>query len=144
MTARQELVLLGAAPDIALEAVRWTELACSRAGLDASACQELATAVIEAVNNSLEHGYALEPGDINLTLDAEPESVVITVTDRGTGLPPSPSAGAPSPGAERGRGSWIMQQACDEVRHEFNAGQQSVVLVKQRRRPGSDLHGDPQ
>ena len=144
MTARQELVLLGAAPDIALEAVRWTELACSRAGLDASACQDLATAVIEAVNNSLEHGYALVPGDINLTLDAEPESVVITVTDRGTGLPPSPSAGTPSPGAERGRGSWIMQLACDEVRHEFDAGQQSVVLVKQRRRPRTDSHGDHQ
>ena len=144
MTARQELVLLGAAPDIALEAVRWTELACSRAGLDASACQDLATAVIEAVNNSLEHGYALVPGDINLTLDAEPESVVITVTDRGTGLPPSPSAGTPSPDAERGRGSWIMQQACDEVHHRFDDGRQSVVLVKQRRRPGLDSHGDSQ
>jgi len=144
VTARQELVLLGAAPDIALEAVRWTELACSRAGLDAGACQDVATAVIEAVNNSLEHGYALAPGDINLTLDAEPESVVITVTDRGTGLPPSPSAGTPSPGAERGRGSWIMQQTCDEVRHEFNAGQQSVVLVKRRRQISPDSHGDHQ
>ena len=142
MSARQELVLLGAAPDIALEALRWTELACSRAGLDARACRDLAAAVIEAVNNSLEHGYALGPGDINLSLDAEPERVVITISDNGIGLPPSPSVAIPSSCAERGRGSWIMQQACDEVRHEFNAGQQSVVLVKRRCGPGSDYHGD--
>ena len=144
MTGRQELVLLSAAPDIALEAVRWTELACSRAGLDARACQDLAAAVVEAVNNSLEHGYALEAGDINVTLEAEAHRVVITVTDRGTGLPPAPSAGMPSPAADRGRGSWIMQQACDEVHHEFNAGQQSVVLVKQRWQPGQDPEGDSQ
>jgi len=144
VTARQELVLLGAGADIALEAVRWTELACGRAGLNARASQDLATAVIEAVNNSLEHGYALATGDINVTLETQAECVVITVTDRGTGLPPSPSAGTPSPGAERGRGSWIMQQTCDEVRHEFNAGQQSVVLVKRRRQISPDSHGDHQ
>jgi anti-sigma regulatory factor (Ser/Thr protein kinase) len=142
MTARQELVLFGAAPELALEALRWTELACRRAGLDARACQNLGTAVIEAVNNSLEHGYALAPGDVSLTLDVEPEHVVITISDHGSGLPPSPSTGIPAPGAERGRGSWIMQQACDEVRHDFTAGQQSVVLLKRRRGLGPDFQGD--
>jgi anti-sigma regulatory factor (Ser/Thr protein kinase) len=142
VTARQELVLLGAAPDIALEALLWTETASRRAGLDAAASRELATAVIEAVNNSLEHGYALAPGDINLALDAEPDQVVITVSDYGTGLPASPSARVPPPGAERGRGSWIMRQACDEVRHEFTAGQQSVVLVKRLCAPDQYYPGD--
>lgn len=142
MTVREELVLLSAAPDIALEALRWTELACSRAGLGSRASQDVAAAVIEAVNNSLEHGYALAPGDINVTLDAEREHVVITVSDHGTGLPPAPSAATPAPGAERGRGSWIMQQTCDEVRHEFHAGQQSVVLVKRLPRRDQDSQGD--
>lgn len=142
MTARQELVLLSAAPDIALEALRWTELACSRAGVDARASQDLAAAVVEAVNNSLEHGYALVPGDINVTVHAERGHVVVTVSDRGTGLPPAPSAARPSPGAERGRGSWIMRRACDEVRHEFHSGQQSVVLVKRLSRPCPHSQGD--
>ncbi|MFO1406417.1 MAG: ATP-binding protein [Steroidobacteraceae bacterium] len=130
MTFRRELLLLGAAPDVALEAVRWTEFACSCAGLDTRSSRALAAAVIEAVNNSLEHGYALAPGDVRLTLDARHGQVEITVTDHGRGLPPAPGATVPGAGDERGRGSWIMRQVCDEVRHEFNAGQQSVVLVK--------------
>lgn len=132
MNTRQELVLFGAQPDIALEALRWTEDACARAGLDSRRASELAAAVLEAVNNSLEHGYALAPGDVSLVLDATLERVVITVSDRGDGLPPQPCAAVPMPLAERGRGTWIMSRACDEVRHEFEPGLQSVVLVKHR------------
>lgn len=133
MIARQELVLLGAQPDVALEALRWTEDACARAGLDPRRASELAAAVLEAVNNSLEHGYALGPGDVSLVLDATEERIVITISDCGLGLPPEPCTAAPVPLAERGRGSWIMHKACDEVRHEFEPGLQSVVLVKHRR-----------
>lgn len=132
MSARQELVLFGAAPDIALEALRWTEAACQRAGLDARRASELATAVVEAVNNSLEHGYALAPGDVSVALDSDAAQVVVTVTDRGQGLPPRPRGDVPAALDERGRGSWLMQQTCDEVRHEFAPGLQSVVLVKRR------------
>jgi anti-sigma regulatory factor (Ser/Thr protein kinase) len=143
MNTRQELVLLGAAPDLALEALRWTEAACTRAGLDSHSGGALAGAVVEAVNNSLEHGYALAPGDINLTLCSDAVQVVVTVTDRGEGLPPRPRLAEPAPQAERGRGSWLMQQACDEVRHEFAPGLQSVVLVKLRDRIPTTSSGDP-
>jgi len=132
MNSRQELVLFGAAPDVALEALRWTEAACLRVGLGAHHAHELAAAVIEAVNNSLEHGYSLVPGDVSVALDSDSGQVVVTVTDRGAGLPPQPSDVEPPALAERGRGSWLMQQACDEVRHEFAPGLQSVVLVKRR------------
>lgn len=142
MNLRQELVLLAATPDLALEALRWTEAACDRAGLDAGSTNALAAAVIEAVNNSLEHGYALAPGEITLALDAAPDRVVITISDRGNGLPPQPPSAMPAPLAERGRGSWIMRQSCDEVRHEIEAGAQRVVLVKHRARRTQTCNGD--
>jgi len=142
MSPREELVLFRAAPDLVLEALRWTESACARAGLDAGRARELGAAVIEAVNNSLEHGYALAPGDVSLTLDADADSVVIMITDRGSGLPPRPVHADPGPLAERGRGSWIMQQTCDEVRHEIGAGTQRVVLVKRRSGPERIPDGD--
>jgi anti-sigma regulatory factor (Ser/Thr protein kinase) len=133
MSRRRELVLFKAVPGVALEAVRWVEAGCARAGLDPERAAQLSTAVIEAVNNSLEHGYALTPGEVSLALDAEPDRVVVTVTDRGSGLPPEPAGQiAPAPLAERGRGSWIMRRSCDEVRHVLGDGHQSVVLVKLR------------
>jgi len=132
VSSHQELVILGAEPDVALEALRWTEAACLRVGLDPSQASNLALAVIEAVNNSLEHGYALASGDVSVALDCDASQVVITVTDRGRGLPPQPRSDEPDRLAERGRGSWLMQQTCDEVRHEFAPGLQSVVLVKRR------------
>lgn len=143
MSARQELVLFGAAPDVALEALRWTEAACLRVGLEARDAHQLAAAVIEAVNNSLEHGYALAPGDVSVALDSHAERVVVTITDRGHGLPLQPRGDVPSPLDERGRGGWLMQQACDEVRHEFAPGLQSVVLVKLRDPNPRTPSGDP-
>jgi anti-sigma regulatory factor (Ser/Thr protein kinase) len=142
MSPREELLLFRAAPDLVLEAVRWTESACARAGLDAGRARELGAAVIEAVNNSLEHGYGLVPGDVSLTLDADADSVVITITDRGSGLPPWPAQSEPAPFAERGRGSWIMQRTCDEVRHEIGTDTQCVVLVKRRAGPERTPNGD--
>jgi serine/threonine-protein kinase RsbW len=129
---RQELILMGASPDLALEALRWTEGACARAGLAANQARDLATAVVEAVNNCLEHGYTLVPGDVAVALDDFADRIVVTVSDHGHGLPPLPASAAPDPLAERGRGSWIMQQTCDEVRHEIQGDAQSVVLVKRR------------
>lgn len=143
MSPRDELVLFRAEPDLVLEALRWTESACARAGLDAGRTRELGTAVVEAVNNSLEHGYALAPGDVSLALDADSKSVAITITDNGSGLPPQPAQEEPEPSAERGRGSWLMRQTCDEVRHEFGKDNQRVVLVKHRagaeRNPNGDM-----
>lgn len=129
----EELVLLGAQADIALEALRWTEDACQRCGLDAALAGELAAAVIEAVNNALEHGYRLAPGNVILALDSLSDRVVVTVTDSGTGMPAVPRREPPEPLAERGRGSLIMQRACDEVHHDIRDGFQSVVLTKLRR-----------
>ena len=143
MSSRQELVLFGAAPDAALEALRWTEAACRRVGLDAGGANALALAVIEAVNNSLEHGYGLSSGDISIALVSDAGQVVATVTDRGQGLPPEPCRAEPSATDERGRGSWLMRRTCDEVRHEFEPGLQSVVLVKLRHPIPKHLSGDP-
>lgn len=142
MSPREELVLFHASPDLVLEALRWTESACVRAGLDSKRTRQLAAGVIEAVNNSLEHGYALAPGNVTLALDADSDSVMVTITDHGSGLPPGPVHEDPGPLAERGRGSWIMRQTCDEVRHEIGTDTQRVVLVKRRADPERNPDGE--
>ena len=133
----QELLLLGAGPELAIEALTWTEQACARAGVSSSRAQCLANAVVEAVNNSIEHGYGMRPGSITVSVDGYADRVEVSVSDTGSGLPPIPKVGCPDPHAERGRGSWIMRQSCDDVRHEFPAGTQRVVLVL-RRHPTPD------
>jgi serine/threonine-protein kinase RsbW len=139
---RQELVLFSAAPAVAVEALRWTELACARAGLGASAACELSSAVIEAVNNALEHGYGLAGGEVTVTLDAHDDRVVVRVTDGGSGLPQQPPVSRPTALDDRGRGSWLMQQWCDHVEHVLGEGTQTVVLVKQRAGHSRTMNGD--
>jgi serine/threonine-protein kinase RsbW len=130
--ARWELVLLAAEPEVATESARWVESHALRAGLAAKAASELAASALEAVNNSIEHGYRDSGGAIGLSLDADATSVTVAVTDNGTGLPATVPDSIPEPTAERGRGSWIMRQWCDSVRHELEPGVQRVVLVKRR------------
>jgi anti-sigma regulatory factor (Ser/Thr protein kinase) len=139
----QELVLLGAAPDVAFEAMKWTESACARAGIGSQRAQRAATAVIEAVNNSIEHGYRMRSGSVSIALEGYADRVEISITDAGTGLPPAPVIRCPEPAAARGRGSWIMGQSCDRVRHEFPNGEQRVVLVLLRSPEPIQPAGDP-
>lgn len=60
MNTRQELVLLGAVPDLALEALRWTEAACARAGLDLRSTGQLAGADL---HDDVELAGRVEVGD---------------------------------------------------------------------------------
>ena len=138
----QELVLLGAGPELAIEALKWTELACARAGVAPSRAQSVANAVVEAVNNSIEHGYRMQPGSIAVSVDGYADRIEVAVSDSGTGLPSAPALRCPDPSAERGRGSWIMRQSCDAVRHEFPAGTQRVVLVLRRHTRSQTSPGD--
>jgi len=139
---RQELMLLAAEPDVALEAMHWTEIASTRVGLESDRAERLATAVIEAVNNSMEHAYRLLPGSVIVALADYDDRVEVTVSDTGAGLPAVPSTMEPSPFAERGRGSWIMQRSCDQVRHEFSGGEQRVVLVMNRKSHAATISGE--
>ena len=132
--SRWELVLLAAEPEVATESARWVESHALRAGLGARAAGELAASALEAVNNSIEHGYRNGAGAISLALDADATEVTVAVTDHGTGLSATVPDTVPAPTAERGRGSWIMRQWCDCVRHELEPGVQRVVLVKRRER----------
>jgi anti-sigma regulatory factor (Ser/Thr protein kinase) len=138
----QELVLLGAGPELAIEALKWTELACARAGIASGRAQSVANAVVEAVNNSIEHGYRMQPGSIAVAVDGYADRIEVSVSDSGTGLPCAPTGHCPDPSAERGRGSWIMRQSCDDVRHEFPPGAQRVVLVLRKPATADSSTGD--
>lgn len=47
---------------------------------------DIKTAVSEAVTNSIVHGYENEPGEIEMELFSDGESIYITVTDYGVGI----------------------------------------------------------
>jgi anti-sigma regulatory factor (Ser/Thr protein kinase) len=72
----------------------------------------LLVAISELATNSLEHGG----GRGRVEMWAEGDSVVCVITDRGHILDPQAGRHRPGPMAPRGRGLWVVRQACNEVR----------------------------
>lgn len=56
--------------------------------IDPELLDDLKTAVSEACNNVVLHAYDGEPGPMDVALSARGERIVVTVDDRGVGLPP--------------------------------------------------------
>ena len=87
---------------------------CTEAGLDELGAFQLTTAIVEAVNNCIEHAYGGEPGhQIWLRWLVGPERVVVEIRDTGRAMHP----GEPQPGetiadvdAVSGRGWHIIRQ----------------------------------
>ena len=111
-------------------------------GVDAQTVYDLQLAVDEACTNIITHGYAdMNPVSIILSLDLEPDRVVMTLTDFGHAFEPSATP-APDPGAaleERptgGFGLYFIYQTMDSVdyRTADEAGNQ-LILIKRLRAP---------
>jgi serine/threonine-protein kinase RsbW len=103
----------------------------------------VATSVIEACTNAIQHGHAYDPSKVfSCAFRLEGSSLVVTVRDSGPGfdvdkvLQEDPTG----PGGllrSRGRGIYIMRRMMDRV--EFEIGPQggtTVRLVKRLRRVG--------
>lgn len=108
---------------------------CRTAGLDESAAFQLAAAVIEAVNNSIHHGYRDTPGHpIDIRWSCTADAVEIEIRDRGQPLPAGllERNDMPQPDAESGRGWPIILEWTDAARYE-RIGNENVLNLRRRR-----------
>lgn len=116
---------------------------CLESGVDAQDAALVELALVEALQNTIEHGYAGQPGQ--LELDAQVDDVRIQATIRDTAPPVDPRRVAPPPGddavatdraslRERGRGLGIIRGVFDDVIFSRSGGRNHLALVRSRHR----------
>ncbi|MGK5739475.1 ATP-binding protein [Micromonospora sp. URMC 103] len=81
------------------------------AGLGPDGAEQFTIAVNEVMINAIQHGG----GAADVTLSVAPGLVVVSVRDRGSGIPEHVSPHLPSPQTLGGRGLWLVQQLCENV-----------------------------
>jgi serine/threonine-protein kinase RsbW len=108
---------------------------CAQAGLDDLVAFQLTSAIVEAVNNCIEHAYAGEPGhQISLRWLERPEAIVVEIRDDGEAMP----AGAPPHGnvadvdADSGRGWHIIRQWTDSAVYDRDQSGNLLTLTRHR------------
>jgi anti-sigma regulatory factor (Ser/Thr protein kinase) len=91
----------------------------------------------EALANAIEHGTS--DGDIEVTVEIEPDRISARIADPGHGFSciPSHNTPLPDPFAERGRGIPIMQRLVDRCEVECVPGDGTVVTLGRFRRDAS-------
>jgi serine/threonine-protein kinase RsbW len=94
---------------------------CVQAGLDAMVAFKLTTAIVEALNNCIEHAYGGKPGQpIDLEWTRSAEAVAVAIYDEGQPLPAramDPATPA-SADAESGRGWQIIHEWTHAVSYQ--------------------------
>ena len=105
---------------------------CAQAGLDAMAAFKLTTAIVEALNNCIEHAYGGEPGQpIDLEWTRGAEAVAVAIHDEGQPLPAralDPATPAASD-AESGRGWQIIHEWTHAVSYHRTDKQNVLTLT---------------
>jgi serine/threonine-protein kinase RsbW len=102
------------------------------AGLDDFSCMGLQFALVEAVNNIIEHAYANERGKpIDLAGTHTLQHLTFVLRDRGIPMPlPLPDGSPADPMAESGRGWQIIRAAFPDVRYERIDGENVLTLTR--------------
>src|SRR5215207_11457390 len=99
--------------------------------------ERLKTAVAEATMNAMEHGnkYRVEV-PVEVQVEVADRDLVVRITDRGSGLPPSQGEDAPDLEAKlggsqtpRGWGMFLIARMVDEVRVSGNSDYHTIELV---------------
>lgn len=128
-----------------------TRAVCATFGLGAAAAAEVELAVVEAINNCIEHAYRYEPGQtIEVILGAGDPGVEIEVRDRGRSIPegvleqaraqtfdPDDLAGVP----EGGMGLGILKMLMKNVSYRTGNGVNVLSMSRSNddgERPGED------
>lgn len=107
--------------------------ACSnQPAIDSQTCYDLKLAVDEACTNIIQHGYAgMDPGSIILTIEIDPATACITITDFGHAFEP---VEAPAPDFESdsigGMGLFFIHQSTDEIEYESTPTWNQLRLIK--------------
>ena len=114
---------------------RVTEEISDQAGLGEDDKNSVATAVIEAATNAIQHGNGNDPAkNVRVRFALNSHRLEVTVTDQGRGFDPRAVDDPLKPEnmlRERGRGIFIIRSFMDAVRFGFRANRgMSVTLVK--------------
>lgn len=118
--------------------------ACARWGTSPQATDEIELAVVEAVNNAIEHAYGSESGgSIEVVLEADRAGLRVEVRDEGIAIPlgvleqagPTRFDCADTNSLpEGGMGLHVIKQLMDEVHYQSYDGRNVLRLL--RRTPG--------
>lgn len=102
------------------------------AGLDELVAMGLQFALVEAVNNIIEHAYANAPGQpIELAGTYDSQRLTLVLRDRGVPMPlPLPDGSPADPMAESGRGWQIIRAAFPDVCYERIDGENVLTLAR--------------
>jgi serine/threonine-protein kinase RsbW len=112
--------------------------------VDDNICFDLKLAVDEACTNIIMHGYVgMEPGSIILSLEMEPEKLIVTITDFGHPFKPDePSAPNMNVKLEDwpvgGLGLFFIYQTIDEINYEATDKGNHVIFVKRLQTSGQN------
>lgn len=121
------------AADLALvpEAAGRVRDSCLRRGLDPLTWAPLELALVEGLNNAIEHGCrGASDGRIRVRWDWTGDELQVEIFDPGDYIPPPSQAQLPDPLSERGRGDFLMRKLMDSVDHELRDGKHLLILRK--------------
>jgi serine/threonine-protein kinase RsbW len=114
----------------------------AEAGLEPLAATQVELAVVEAVNNAIEHAYAGRGGGrIEIAVATDDERLRVEIADQGTAMDWEGAYAADvarldaDPLADGGRGLLIIRAAMDEVEYRSHAGRNVLRLTKRLAAP---------
>jgi serine/threonine-protein kinase RsbW len=109
---------------------------CVSIPLSEQSAYEMEMAVVEAVNNSIEHACHNQPGHpITIRMNLSEDRITFVVSDGGEAVEyfremPPLEAGELAQPAERGRGVQIMRALMDEVGYRTDGNSNLLTMVK--------------
>lgn len=102
------------------------------AGLADAELTALHVALVEAVNNIIEHAYAMQPGgSIVIQGECKPHELCFALQDEGIPMPlPLPTGELPDLDADGGRGWLIIRHSFPEIRYERRGHSNLLTLCR--------------
>jgi serine/threonine-protein kinase RsbW len=135
VTTNEARIVLSSSPAEVSELQAKLSALCGEAGLDELAGFQLTCAIVEAVNNCIEHAYAGEVGKpISVSWMPNPEAIVVEIRDRGQPMPslPPETAATPDVAAESGRGWHIIREWTDTADYIRETDENVLTLTRRR------------
>jgi len=120
---------------------------CGLTALPSVEIAEIELAMVEAVNNAVEHAYRGEPGHrVVVELHLSPGHLGLAVRDRGEPMDPGQLAGStetlkpdradPATWHPRGRGLAIIRSCMDSVEYQARKGRNVLAMSRKLDRTG--------